>query len=64
MQTWDRVVVTDKTLEAVGRIGTVRNAGLHDGRPVRRGNTVTMIGVLLDGDTVQIEFCANQVAPI
>ena len=64
MQTWDRVKVIDKTLGAFGRVGTVRSARVQNDHPDRHGNTVPMIGVLLDGDTVQIEFRVDQVAPV
>ena len=64
MQTWDIVKVIDKTLGAFGRVGTVRSPRLHNGPPDRHGNTAPMIDVLLDGDTVQIEFRADQVAPV
>ena len=70
MKTWDSVKVIDKTLESFGRVGTVRSAGLHDGppdrhgRPERHGDSVQVIDVLLDGDTVEIEFRADQVAPV
>ena len=64
MQTWDSVKVIDKTLESFGRVGTLRSAGLHDGPPDRHGNSVKVIDVLLDGDTVPIEFRADQVAPV
>ena len=64
MQTWDSVKVIDKTLECFGRVGTVRSACLHDGPPDRHGNSVKVVDVLLDGDTVPIEFRADQVAPV
>lgn len=64
MNTGDSVKVIDETVASFGRVGTVRSAGLHDGPANRHGNCVKVIDVLLDGDTVLIEFRADQVAPV
>lgn len=64
MKTGDCVKVIDETVESFGRTGTVRSAGLHDGPADRHGNCAKVIDVLLDGDTVLIEFRADQVAPV
>ena len=63
MHTGDSVKVIDETVESFNCVGTVRS-GLHDGPADRHGNSVKVIDVLLDGDTVPIEFRADQVAPV
>jgi len=64
MQTWDSVKIKDPALEAFGRAGTVKSAGVYEGKGEKKGETVRLVDVQLDGDGEATVFRADQVEPL
>lgn len=60
-QSWQSVKITGEDLEAHGRTGTVRSAGVYQGEGDKKGEVVDLVDVQLDGDTEPTTFQADQV---